>query len=181
MPTCEGYDMYMCVHPDDPPFPILGLPRIVTSDEDIRWFLEAVDNPHNGLTFCAGSLSAGRHNDVVELARKYCSRTWFVHLRSCHVFDNGDFTEASHLGGRADLIELARIFEKEETRRSGNPNIGKLPMRVDHGMTMLGDENRGYNAGYSFLGRMFAMGQVQGIIATVDRELGKEYRQPGLW
>ena len=181
MPTCEEYDMYMCVHPDDPPFPILGLPRIVTSDEDIRWFLEAVDNPHNGLTFCAGSLSAGRHNDVVELARKYCSRTWFVHLRSCHVFDNGDFTEASHLGGRADLIELARIFEKEETRRSGNPNIGKLPMRVDHGMTMLGDENRGYNAGYSFLGRMFAMGQVQGIIATVDRELGKEYRQPGLW
>lgn len=97
------------------------------------------------------------------------------------MFDNGDFTEASHLGGRADLIELARIFEKEETRRSGNPNIGKLPMRVDHGMTMLGDENRGYNAGYSFLGRMFAMGQVQGIIATVDRELGKEYRQPGLW
>lgn len=181
MPTCEEYDMYMCVHPDDPPFPILGLPRIVTSDEDIRWFLEAVDNPHNGLTFCAGSLSAGQHNDVVELARKYCSRTWFVHLRSCHVFDNGDFTEASHLGGRADLIELARIFEKEETRRSGNPNIGKLPMRVDHGMTMLGDENRGYNAGYSFLGRMFAMGQVQGIIATVDRELGKEYRQPGLW
>lgn len=181
MPTCEEYDMYMCVHPDDPPFPILGLPRIVTSDEDIRWFLEAVDNPHNGLTFCAGSLSAGRHNDVVELARKYCSRTWFVHLRSCHVFDNGDFTEASHLGGRADLIELARIFEKEETRRSGNPNIGKLSMRVDHGMTMLGDENRGYNAGYSFLGRMFAMGQVQGIIATVDRELGKEYRQPGLW
>lgn len=181
MPVCDEYDMYMCVHPDDPPFPILGLPRIVTSDEDIRWFLEAVDNPHNGLTFCAGSLSAGRHNDVVELARKYCSRTWFVHLRSCHVFDNGDFTEASHLGGRADLIELARIFEKEETRRSGNPNIGKLPMRVDHGMTMLGDENRGYNAGYSFLGRMFAMGQVQGIIATVDRELGKEYRQPGLW
>ena len=181
MPTCDEYDMYMCVHPDDPPFPILGLPRIVTSDEDIRWFLEAVDNPHNGLTFCAGSLSAGRHNDVAELARKYCSRTWFVHLRSCHVFDNGDFTEASHLGGRADLIELARIFEKEEAGRSGKPNIAKLPMRVDHGMTMLGDENRGYNAGYSFLGRMFAMGQVQGIIATVDRELGKEYRQPGLW
>ena len=181
MPACEEYDMYMCVHPDDPPFPILGLPRIVTSDEDIRWFLEAVDNPHNGLTFCAGSLSAGRHNDVAELARKYCSRTWFVHLRSCHVFDNGDFTEASHLGGRADLIELARIFEKEEAGRSGKPNIAKLPMRVDHGMTMLGDENRGYNAGYSFLGRMFAMGQVQGIIATVDRELGKEYRQPGLW
>ena len=172
MPTCDEYDMRMCVHPDDPPFPILGLPRIVTCDEDIRWFLNAVDNPHNGLTFCAGSLSAGAHNDVVELAHKYASRTWFVHLRSCHVFPNGDFTEASHLGGRADIIELARIFEKT------NPS---LPMRVDHGMTMLGDADRGYNAGYSFLGRMFALGQVQGILATVDRELGIEYKQPGFF
>ena len=172
MPTCEEYDMYMCVHPDDPPFPILGLPRIVTCDEDIQWFLDAVDNPHNGLTFCAGSLSAGAHNDVVALAKKYAARTWFVHLRSCHIFPNGDFTEASHLGGRADIIELARIFE------STNPS---LPMRVDHGMTMLGDENRGYNAGYSFLGRMFAMGQVQGILATVDKELRINYKQPGFF
>ena len=172
MPTCEECDMYMCVHPDDPPFPILGLPRIVNCDEDINWFLKAVDNPHNGLTFCAGSLSAGGHNNIVELARKYASRTWFVHLRSCHIFPIGDFTEASHLGGRADLIELARIFEKE------NP---KLPMRVDHGMTMLGDAERNYNAGYSFLGRMFALGQVQGILATVDRELGIEYKQPGFF
>lgn len=172
MPTCEKYGMFMCVHPDDPPFPILGLPRIVTSDEDIEWFLNAVDNPHNGLTFCAGSLSAGAHNNLVEMAKKYAGRTWFVHMRSCHIFPNGDFTEASHLGGRADLIELARIFEK------ANPN---LPMRVDHGMTMLGDEKRGYNAGYSFLGRMFALGQVQGILATVDRELGIEYKQPGFF
>lgn len=172
MPTCEEYGMFMCVHPDDPPFPILGLPRIVTCDEDIEWFLKAVDNPHNGLTFCAGSLSAGAHNDVVELANKYADRTWFVHLRSCHIFPNGDFTEASHLGGRADLIELVRIFEK------ANP---QLPMRVDHGMTMLGDDERGYNAGYSFLGRMFALGQVQGIIATVDRELGIEFKQPGFY
>lgn len=172
MPTCEECGMYMCVHPDDPPFPILGLPRIVTCDEDIEWLLSTVDNPHNGLTFCAGSLSAGAHNDVVALARKYASRSWFVHLRSCHIFPNGDFTEASHLGGRADIIELARIFEKQ------NP---QLPMRVDHGMTMLGDESRGYNAGYSFLGRMFAMGQVQGILATVDRELGIDYKQPGFF
>jgi len=172
MPTCNEYDMYMCVHPDDPPFPILGLPRIVTNDEDINWFLNAVDDPHNGLTFCAGSLSAGAHNNITELANKYASRTWFVHLRSCHIFPNGDFTEASHLGGRADIIELARIFEKT------NPN---LPMRVDHGMTMLGDAERGYNAGYSFLGRMFAMGQVQGILATVDRELGIKYNQPGFF
>ncbi|MBQ0142579.1 MAG: mannonate dehydratase [Prevotellaceae bacterium] len=171
MPVCEEYNMNMCVHPDDPPLQILGLPRIVTCDEDIEWFLNAVDNKHNGLTFCAGSLSSGAHNDVVELARKYASRTHFVHLRSCHIFPNGDFTEASHLGGRANLIELVRIFEKE------NPD---LPMRVDHGpfFDMYDEDKMGHNAGYSFLGRMFAMGQVQGILATVDNELGIEYKLP---
>ncbi|MDY4174303.1 MAG: mannonate dehydratase [Bacteroidales bacterium] len=172
MPVCDEMDIRVCVHPDDPPFQILGLPRIVTCEADIEWFLNAVDNPHNCLTFCAGSLSAGSHNDVVALARKFAHRTSFVHLRSCHIFPNGDFTEASHLGGRANLIELVRIFEKQDPT---------LPMRVDHGMTMLGDESRGYNAGYSFLGRMFALGQVQGIIATVDNELGIEYKQPGFF
>ena len=172
MPVCEECGMKMCIHPDDPPFPVLGLPRIVTSEEDIEWFLNAVDNPHNGLTFCAGSLSAGAHNDVVKMAEKFAHRTHFIHLRSCHIFENGDFTEASHLGGRADIVELVRIFEKH------NP---ELPMRVDHGMTMLGDESRGYNAGYSFLGRMFAMGQVQGILATVDNELGIKYKITGFY
>ena len=172
MPTCEECGMNMCVHPDDTPIEILGLPRIVRTEEDIQWMLDAVPNKHNGLTFCAGSLSAGAYNNVVEMARKFAPRTHFVHLRSCHIFPNGDFTEASHLGGRADLIESARIFEQE------NPG---LPMRVDHGMTMLGDESKGYNAGYSFLGRMFALGQVQGILATVDRELGIKYQQPGFF
>lgn len=172
MPVCEECGMKMCIHPDDPPFPVLGLPRIVTSEEDIDWMLNAVDNPHNGLTFCAGSLSAGAHNDVVKMAEKFAHRTHFIHLRSCHIFENGDFTEASHLGGRADIVELVRIFEKH------NP---ELPMRVDHGMTMLGDESRGYNAGYSFLGRMFAMGQVQGILATVDNELGIKYKITGFY
>ena len=172
MPVCEEYGMNMCVHPDDPPFPVLGLPRIVTSEADIEWFLGAVDNPHNGLTFCAGSLSAGAQNNVVEMARKFAPRTHFVHLRSCYIFDNGDFTEASHLGGRADIVELVRIFEQQ------NP---ELPMRVDHGMTMLGDDARGYNAGYAFLGRMFAMGQVQGVMAAVDNELGLKYKITGFY
>ena len=159
MPVCDECDINLCVHPDDPPIPILGLPRIVRTAEDIRWFLDAVPNPHNGLTFCAGSLSAGAYNDVTAMAREFAPRTHFVHLRSCHIFPNGDFTEASHLGGRADLIELCRIFEAE------NPS---LPFRVDHGKTMLGDETRGYNAGYSFLGRMFAMAQMQGVLATLS-------------
>ena len=162
MPVCDEWDINMCVHPDDPPLQILGLPRIVTCDKDIEWFLNAVPNPHNGLTFCAGSLSAGAHNNVVELAKKYAKRTWFVHLRSTNVFPNGDFKEASHLGGRADIIQLVRIFQTQ------NPGI---PMRVDHAPLMLGDETKGYNAGYSFHGRMLALGQVEGVMAVVDREI----------
>ena len=172
------------------PIEILGLPRIVRTEEDIQWFLDAVPNKHNGLTFCAGSLSAGAYNNVVDLARKFASRTHFVHLRSCHIFPNGDFTEASHLGGRADLIELCRIFERLRVGdgTSGmNENPG-LPMRVDHGMTftdvpggIMDESSHGHNAGYTLLGRMFALGQVQGILATVDRELGLEYKQPGFF
>ena len=165
MPVCDEWDMRMCVHPDDPPLQILGLPRIVTNDADIDRLMNAVPNPHNGLTFCAGSLSAGLHNDVPALARKYAKRTWFVHLRSTNVFPNGDFKEASHLAGRADIIELCRIF------RSENPG---LPMRVDHAPLMLGDERMGYNAGYSFHGRMLALGQVEGVMAVVDREFEEQ-------
>ncbi len=157
MPVCDEYGIDMCVHPDDPPMPILGLPRIVTCDADIRAFLDAVPNPHNGLTFCAGSLSAGAHNDVVELARKYASRTHFVHARICKVLSNGDFKESTHLDPR--LIEVVRIFEK------GRPGV---PMRVDHAPLMLGDGEMGYNAGYSFHGRMLALGMISGVMAAVN-------------
>lgn len=161
MPVCDEYGINMCIHPDDPPFPVLGLPRIVTCEEDIAWILHAVNNPHNGLTFCAGSLSAGLHNNVPALARMFAHRTHFVHLRSTNAFPNGNFIEASHLGGRAHIIELIRIFEKE---RPG------VPMRVDHGRMMLGDTDKGYNPGYSFHGRMMALAQIEGMMAVVNDE-----------
>ena len=161
MPVCEEYGVNMCVHPDDPPFQVLGLPRIVTNENDIEWFLNAVDNPHNGLTFCAGSLSAGEHNDTRELAKKFAKRTHFVHLRSTAAMQGGNFIESSHLTGRGHLIDLIRIFENE------NPG---LPMRVDHGRMMLGDEDKGYKPGYSFHGRMLALAQVEGMMAVVDDE-----------
>lgn len=162
MPVCEKWNIQMCVHPDDPPFSLLGLPRIVTCEEDIDWFLNAVDNPHNGLTFCTGSLSAGLQNDVPKLAQKYASRTKFVHLRSTNVFENGDFIEAHHLEGRGKIIDVIRIFEKE------NPT---LPMRIDHGRLLSDDIDKGYNPGYSFLGRMLALGQIEGVMAAVKTEI----------
>ncbi|MCS3869594.1 mannonate dehydratase [Chryseobacterium ginsenosidimutans] len=165
MPVCEKWNIQMCVHPDDPPFSLLGLPRIVTNEEDIDWFLNAVDNPHNGLTFCTGSLSAGLQNDVPKLAQKFASRTKFVHLRSTNVFENGDFIEAHHLEGRGKIIEVVRIFEKE------NPT---LPMRIDHGRLLTDDIDKGYNPGYSFLGRMLALGQIEGVMATIQNELSNK-------
>ena len=167
MPVCEEYGVNMCVHPDDPPFQVLGLPRIVTNESDIEWFLNAIDNPHNGLTFCAGSLSAGEHNDTRELAKKFAKRTHFVHLRSTAAVPGGNFIESSHLTGRGHLIDLIRIFENE------NPG---LPMRVDHGRMMLGDEDKGYNPGYSFHGRMLALAQVEGMMAVVDNEKKRQMK-----
>lgn len=157
MPVCEETDIKMCVHPDDPPMSVFGLPRIVTCEEDIEWFLNAVPNWHNGLTFCAGSLSAGAHNDVVKLAEKFADRTHFAHIRICCVEPNGNFKESSHLDPR--LIKIVRTFEDK------NPSI---PMRVDHAPLMLGDEKMGYNPGYSFHGRMLALGMVSGIMATIN-------------
>jgi len=165
MPVCEEWGIRMCIHPDDPPCQVLGLPRIVTSQEDIDWILQAVDSPCNGLTFCAGSLSAGLHNDVPALARRYASRTHFVHLRSTDVFPNGDFIEASHLGGRGHLVELVRIFEQQRP---------DLPMRADHGRLILDDADKGYNPGYSFHGRMLALAQVEGMMAVVRDEIEKD-------
>lgn len=158
VPVAQKYDVNLCIHPDDPPFPVLGLPRIVGNTEDIEWILNAVDIPNNGFTFCAGSLSSGLHNDVPAMAQKFAKRTHFVHLRSTDVADNGNFIEASHLEGRGHLVELVRIFERE------HPG---LPLRVDHGKLMLDDVEKSDNPGYSFYGRMYALAEVSGIMAAV--------------
>ena len=169
MPVCEKWGIDMCIHPDDPPLSnVFGLPRIITDADAIRKMLKGVDNPRNGLTFCAGSLSAGAGNDVIAMAREFASRTAFVHLRSCDVLPDGNFIEAPHTAGRADLVELCRIFTLEERSRGA-----LIPMRVDHGRNILSDASGGYNPGYGFYGRMFALGQVSGMMASVENEINK--------
>jgi mannonate dehydratase len=165
MPVCDHFNINMTIHPDDPPFPVLGLPRIVTGEADIDWLLSAVDNPHNGLAFCAGSLSAGRHNNVPALAKKYIKRIHFVHLRSTDILPNGDFIETSHLDGRGHLVKLVQLFEHHAPAH--------LPMRIDHGRNILDDEQKNYNPGYPFQGRMYALAQITGIAAAV-KELTKD-------
>ena len=121
--------------------------------------LKAVDNPLNGLTFCAGSLSAGLQNDVPHMAQRFAHRTHFVHLRYTGATPDGNFMEVPHVNKR--LIEVIRVFE------NANPS---LPMRVDHGRLMLDDADKGYNAGYSFHGRMIGLAQVEGMMAVIDSE-----------
>ncbi len=169
-PVATEYGVNLCVHPDDPPCQVLGLPRIVTSAEDIEWILNAVDEHANGLTFCAGSLSSGAHNNVPAMAERFATRTHFVHLRSTDVLPGGDFVEASHLAGRAGLIDVVRIFLAEEKRRRAAGMFdSRIPMRVDHGPLMLDDlDKSGFNPGYSFLGRMKALAEMSGVMAAVE-------------
>lgn len=161
VPVAEAAGINLCIHPDDPPFAVLGLPRIVGNTNDIEWILQAVESPNNGFTFCAGSLSAGLHNDVPAMAKKFAARTHFLHLRSTEVKPNGNFLEAAHNEGRGHLVDLIKIFE------AAKPG---LPMRVDHGRLMLDDRDKGYNPGYSFHGRMYALAQVSGMIEALKSE-----------
>ena len=162
IPVAEEQGVTLCIHPDDPPFPVFGLPRIVTGEEDIAWIMNMLESKRNGLTFCAGSLSAGANNDTPHLARTFAERIGYAHLRSTELLPDGDFVEASHLGGNGKLIEVIRILEKEQ------PTI---PMRVDHGRVMLDDARNNYNPGYSFYGRMFALAQVEGMMPVVRNEI----------
>lgn len=161
MPVCDRCGIDLCIHPDDPPLhKVFGLPRIVTGRDDIHWILSSVDNPHNGLSFCAGTLCLSVNDDIVTMAREFCSRTHFVHLRSCEPFSGGDFMEAPHAGGKARLPELVGIFEND---------VRNIPMRVDHGRLMPSEKGMAYPPGYSFLGRLEALRQVEEMMSSTRR------------
>lgn len=173
IPVAEKAGIKMCIHPDDPPRKVLGLPRIVSSYEDICWILDAVDSPVNGLTFCAGSLSAGAHNDLKEMIRLLAGRVHFVHLRSTELCANGNFYEAAHLKGRAALAEIVKELLIEQRRRI---NIGRndfrMPMRVDHGHRLLHDFNAKHNPGYPLIGRLKGLAEVTGLEMGIELQLG---------
>ena len=169
MPVCETFGINMCVHPDDPPFQVLGLPPHRNRRGRHRMDTPCRRQPAQWTHFLRRVAQCRIANDTRELARKFVKRTHFVHLRSTDVLPDGNFIESSHLSGRGHLIDLIRVFEKE------NPH---LPMRVDHGRTMLGDENQNYNPGYSFHGRMLALAQVEGMMAVVKDELQKQIYIP---
>ncbi|MEZ5070768.1 MAG: mannonate dehydratase [Bacteroidales bacterium] len=167
LPVAERLGIRLAIHADDPPGPVLGLPRIVGNETDLERLFRELPSPANGLTFCAGSFSADPRNDVTRLVRRFADRIGFIHLRSTRTLGNGDFYEAGHLEGNVDMPALVKAI-LEEVRRRG-PDV-RLPMRVDHGARILSDFQRDHHPGYPLLGRMKALAEMSGLIAGLERE-----------
>ena len=173
IPLAEELGMRFAIHPDDPPRPLMGLPRIVSNQGDIAFILGAVDSPANGLTLCSGSLGAGPHNDVPGIARAFAQRIHFAHLRNVAKESDGSFMEADHLDGDTDMVALVTVLLAEQQRRrvSGNP-VWRIPMRPDHGHELLDDIGKPTHPGYPVIGRMKGLAELRGVMRAVSSAKG---------
>lgn len=161
----------MCIHPDDPPFSLYGLPRIVSTAKDARFILNAVDSPANGLTFCTGSYGTRADNDIVGMVKEFADRIHFVHLRNITIEDDGSFYEAEHLEGGTDMAHAILALMQEETRRRTQGRADwRIPMRPDHGHLLADDIGKTrINPGYSLIGRLKGLAELRGIMRAVER------------
>ncbi|MBT6415837.1 mannonate dehydratase [Candidatus Puniceispirillum sp.] len=171
IPTAATLGMRLCVHPDDPPRDILGLPRIVSSHADIAWIMDEVDNMANGLTLCSGSLGASPDNDVPQIAAEFADRIHFAHLRNVSKDADGSFQEAAHLDGDVDMVALVKTLMNEEKRRRQRGRADhQIVFRPDHGHELLSDIGRGTHPGYPLIGRMRGLAELRGIIHALAHE-----------
>lgn len=173
IPTAEEVGIRMCIHPDDPPRPLFGLPRICSDEDDIAWILGAVDSPSNGLTLCSGSFGANPKNDVPGIARRFADKIWFAHLRNVAKDPDGSFMEAEHLGGDTDMVALVDALMAEEQRRkaAGIPHW-RIPMRPDHGHELLDDVGKGSFPGYPAVGRLRGLAELRGVMTALSQVKG---------
>lgn len=171
-PTAREAGVNLCIHPDDPPFPLLGLPRIASTIEDFRWILRQYDDPVNGVTFCAGSLSARPDNDLPAMARELGPRIHFVHLRNTQQLGPKSFFESGHLTGSVDMYAVLKALLEEQRRRivEGRRDTA-MPFRPDHGLRMLDDFGRSSNPGYPLVGRMKGFAEICGLEMGIERSL----------
>lgn len=163
VPVADECGVVLAIHPDDPPFPIFGLPRICSTAADLDAILRAVDSPANGIAFCTGSLGANPANDLPAIFRRVARRVHFLHLRNVRREADGSFHEAEHLGGSTDMAAVMLAVIEELERRASKKNTTPLPMRPDHGHRMLGDLEHNFYPGYSAIGRLRGLAELRGL------------------
>ncbi len=169
VPVAEEAGVRMAIHPDDPPFPIFGLPRVVSSAADASAILEGCPSPANGLTLCTGSYGAGAQNDLPAMAGRFAADIHFVHLRNVTKEPDGSFHEAEHLEGDTDMIAVTRALMTEEKRRQAEGRADwQIPMRPDHGHAIVDDIGKKVNPGYSCIGRLKGLAELRGVMRTID-------------
>jgi mannonate dehydratase len=170
IPTADEVGIRMAIHPDDPPRPLMGLPRIVSGADDLAFITGAVASPSNGITLCTGSLGAGAQNDVPAIARQFAERVHFVHLRNVAKEADGSFMEADHLAGDTDMVSVveAMLLEQRRRRDAADPRW-RLPFRPDHGHELLDDIGKGSFPGYSAVGRLKGLAEIRGVMTAIAR------------
>jgi len=171
-PVAEELGVNLGIHPDDPPFPVFGLPRVVSNGEDLERILAASDSPNHGLTFCTGSLGASAENDVCDLFRRFGDRVNFLHLRNVTIDGYRSFFEDDHLRGQTDMVSLIKLILREEHRRSSEEGAdATIPMRPDHGHLNARDTEMGSPHGYSYIGRLKGLAELRGVATALSEHI----------
>jgi mannonate dehydratase len=177
VPVAQENGLRLAIHPDDPPWSLFGLPRVVSTTVDVRAILAACDTLANGLTFCVGSFGARADNDLLGMAQEFGARIHFAHLRQVTREPDGSFHEAEHLDGSSDMVGVIRALMKEELhRRSGGRPDHEIPMRPDHGHLLADDIGKKVNPGYSLVGRLKGLAELRGVMKGLEygsRELAR--------
>ena len=170
IPTLESVGVRMCIHPDDPPQPLFGIPRVVSTAEDLNQIFSSVPSLNNGLTFCTGSFGVRADNDLLTMFTTHASRIHFLHFRSTQRDGKGNFYEANHLEGDVDMYLMVKTALKEESKRkSSGRSDWEIPMRPDHGHQMLDDLKKVTNPGYSAIGRLKGLAELRGLAHAISR------------